>query len=204
VSNKGEKIELVLVGLTYSQSQSGSYAMVLAEKNGKRRIPIIIGNPEAQAIAVEIEGMTPNRPLTHDLFVNFAKSFRIEVKEVLIYNLLEGVFHASIVCTDGIRDEVIDSRTSDAIALSLRFKCPIYTYEFILASAGIVVEDTEVESTETESEFYGSSPEKESGNLSSMSLGELKEELNRALHEEAYERASEIRDEIQRRKEQSS
>jgi len=207
VSNKGEKIELLLVGLTYSQTQSGSYAMVLGEKAGKRRIPIIIGNPEAQAIAVELEGMTPNRPLTHDLFVGFAKAFRVEVKEVLIYNLLEGVFHASIVCNDGIREEIIDSRTSDAIALALRFKCPIYTYEFILASAGIIVEEGDEEQSEGEAggkEDPAAASVTGSGSLGSMSMGELNEALERALQDEAYERASEIRDEIQRRKSGSS
>lgn len=194
-----KKIQLDIVGLTYSQTQAGAYALVLGEHGGKRRLPIIIGGFEAQAIAIELEKMTPNRPLTHDLFKTFASAFEIDVKEIIIYNLVEGIFFAKLLCSQGeINDVEIDARTSDAIALAVRFKCPIYTYEFILASAGIIMEDTE----------DGENTEKESENVSAheftgKSLNDLKEMLNKALEEENYEKASEIRDEIAKRKSSS-
>src|SRR5687767_10514062 len=130
-----KKIKLDIVGLSYSQTQSGAYALVLGESKGKRRLPIIIGGFEAQAIAIQLEKMTPSRPLTHDLFKSFADSFAITIKEVVIYNLVEGIFFAKLYCTDGEKEVEIDTRTSDAIALAVRFDCPIYTYEFILSSA---------------------------------------------------------------------
>src|ERR1043165_162658 len=136
-----KKVRLEIVGLSYSQTQSGAYALVLGESSGSRRLPIIIGGFEAQAIAIELEKMSPSRPLTHDLFKAFAQSFDITVSEVLIYNLVEGIFYAKLICTDGTREVEIDARTSDAIALAVRFNCEIYTYEFILKSAGIVLDD---------------------------------------------------------------
>src|SRR5690606_19409416 len=129
---------LDIVGLSYSQTQSGAYALVLGEVNGNRRLPIIIGGFEAQAIAVEIEKMVPSRPLTHDLFKSFAETFHISIDEVLIYNLVDGIFFAKIICTNGNETHEIDTRTSDAVALAVRFDCPIYTYDFIMSSAGIV------------------------------------------------------------------
>ena len=136
-----KKVKLEIVGLSYSQTQSGAYALVLGESTGTRRLPIIIGGFEAQAIAIELEKMTPSRPLTHDLFKSFAETFDINVTEVLIYNLVEGIFYAKLICNDGTKDIEIDARTSDAIALAVRFNCPIFTYEFILKSAGIVLDD---------------------------------------------------------------
>ena len=136
-----KKIRLDIVGLSYSQTQTGAYALVLGESGGKRRLPIIIGGFEAQAIAIELEKMTPSRPLTHDLFKSFAQVFDIEITEVIIYNLVEGIFFAKIICSNGVSENEIDARTSDAIALAVRFNCPISTYDFILSSSGILLED---------------------------------------------------------------
>ena len=136
-----KKVKLEIVGLSYSQTQTGAYALVLGEAKGKRRLPIIIGGFEAQAIAIELEKMTPSRPLTHDLFKSFAEGFNIEVSEVLIYNLVEGIFFAKIICNGDGKEVEIDARTSDAIALAVRFNCPINTFEFILSQAGILLDD---------------------------------------------------------------
>ena len=200
-----KKLKLDIIGLSYSQTQSGAYALVLGEVNGRRRLPIIIGGFEAQAIAIEIEKMTPSRPLTHDLFKSFAEAYHINVQEVIIYNLVEGVFFSKLVCNDGKKNIEIDARSSDAIALAVRFGCPIYTYEFILASAGIVIEGTDfvfldnIEPTAT-----ASSAEKEASetpnSYASYSDEELQKQLQESLAEEAYERASKIRDEITKRK----
>lgn len=138
-----KKIKLDIVGLSYSQTQTGAYALVLGEQNGRRRLPIIIGSFEAQAIAIEIEKMSPSRPLTHDLFKTLTLSYQIEVEEVLIYNLVEGIFYAKIICNNGQKTVELDARTSDAIALAVRYNCPIYTYDFILASAGILIEGSD-------------------------------------------------------------
>ena len=136
-----EKIELEIIGLSYSQTQTGAYALVLGEKTGaKRRLPIIIGGFEAQAIAIELEAMTPSRPLTHDLFKTFSDAYEIQVKEIIIYNLVEGIFYAKLITEKEGKEVEIDTRTSDAIALAVRFKCPISTYEFILSSAGIILD----------------------------------------------------------------
>jgi bifunctional DNase/RNase len=140
MGNDMKKIKLDIVGLSYSQTQSGAYALVLGEVSGRRRLPIIIGSFEAQAIAIEIEKMTPSRPLTHDLFKSLGQAFNITVQEVIIYNLVDGIFYSKLICSDGKKTVEIDARTSDAIAVSVRFECPIYTYEFILSSAGIVIE----------------------------------------------------------------
>jgi len=136
-----KKVKLEIVGLSYSQTQTGAYALVLGEAKGKRRLPIIIGGFEAQAIAIELEKMTPSRPLTHDLFKSFAEGFDISVSEVLIYNLVEGIFFAKIICNNAEKNVEIDARTSDAIAVAVRFNCPINTYEFILSQAGIILDD---------------------------------------------------------------
>lgn len=195
-----KKIRLDIVGLSYSQTQSGAYALVLGEVNGRRRLPIIIGGFEAQAIAIEIEKMTPSRPLTHDLFKTFAHIYGINIEEVIIYNLLDGIFYAKLVCSDGKRNVEIDARTSDAIALAVRFECPVYTYEFILASAGIVIEGNDFVFLEN----LDSPPEEKAASsaasYSSLSDEELKEKLQQALTEEAYERAARIRDELSKRK----
>ena len=196
-----EKIQLDIVGLSYSQTQSGAYALVLCETDGQRRLPIIIGGFEAQAIAIELESMQPSRPLTHDLFKSFATEFEIEVTEVIIYNLVEGIFFAKIMCLQNGREVKIDSRTSDAIALAVRFNCPIYTFEFILGTAGVVVEDQENEDlSENDVSMEELVTSKES--IESISLDDLESQLKEAIANEDYENASRIRDEIDRRKSQ--
>jgi bifunctional DNase/RNase len=199
-----KKVRLEIVGLSYSQTQSGAYALVLGESSGSRRLPIIIGGFEAQAIAIELEKMTPTRPLTHDLFKAFSETFSIEFTEILIYNLVEGIFYAKLVCTDGTREVEIDARTSDAIALAVRFNCPIFTYEFILKSAGIVLDDDTIPpGGETSDPLISSVEESASsseGEYKSKSTEELKNLLQTALDDEQYELASKIRDEINTRK----
>lgn len=197
-----KKIKLDIVGLSYSQTQSGAYALVLGEVNGRRRLPIIIGGFEAQAIAIEIEKMTPSRPLTHDLFKSFAESYGISIQEVIIYNLVDGIFYAKLLCSDGKKTMEIDARTSDAIALAVRFECPIFTYEFILATAGIVIEGTDfvfLDNLDTPPEETMANTQAPN-NFSALTDDELKSKLQEALTEEAYEKAAKIRDEIARRK----
>lgn len=191
-----KKIELNIVGLSYSQAQSNSYALVLGETNGKRRLPIVIGHYEAQAIALELEKMKPSRPLTHDLFYNFAKTFGINIVEVQITKFHEGIFYATLVCDNGISLHEIDSRTSDAVALSIRFHCPIFTTEDIMSQAGILFEEEEpsLESDDTSSE------EDVYSDFRNLNLTELEEELQKAVDAEDYEKASLIRDEIRKRK----
>lgn len=199
-----EKIKLEIIGLSYSQTQSGAYALVLGESNGKRRLPIIIGGFEAQSIAIELEKMTPSRPLTHDLFKTLASSFDINIKEVIIYNLVEGIFYARIVCEADGKTEEIDARTSDAIALAVRFRCPVYTYEFILSSAGIILDENaerELEEQEEElEEQEEETVEKKAAGLGSLSVNELEKRLQQAIDDEDYEKASRIRDELNNRK----
>lgn len=202
-----KKVRLDIVGLSYSQTQTGAYALVLGESGGRRRLPIIIGGFEAQAIAIELEKMTPSRPLTHDLFKTFAETFDINVTEVIIYNLVEGIFYAKMVCNNGADEHEIDARTSDAIAVAVRFNCPIYTYEFILSSAGIVLEEEATanpalgESTESAEEQVDiSSLTGTETEYSAKSTEELKGMLQTALDEEQYETASKIRDELNSRK----
>lgn len=192
-----EKIKLEIVGLSYSQTQSGAYALVLSEVNGNRRLPIIIGGFEAQAIAIELEKMVPTRPLTHDLFKNFAVAFEINVTEVIIYNLVEGIFYAKLICEQNGQSMEIDARTSDAIAIGVRFKCPVFTYETILSSAGILLDETEVENDIVHgSEEDESTP---SNTLDSLSDTDLNNQLNAAIENEDYELASKIRDELNKR-----
>ncbi len=201
MANNMKKIKLDIVGLSYSQTQSGAYALVLGEVSGRRRLPIIIGSFEAQAIAIEIEKMTPSRPLTHDLFKNFAQSFGISIQEIIIYNLVDGIFYAKLICNDGKKTIEIDARTSDAIAMAVRFDCAIYTYEFILSSAGIVIEGNDFVYLEnmadaTEEKSAAATP----AGYASLSNDELKTKLQEALSDEAYEKAAKIRDELNRRK----
>lgn len=196
-----KKIKLDIIGLSYSQTQSGAYALVLGEFGGRTRLPIIIGGFEAQAIAIEIEGMTPSRPLTHDLFKSMASSFNIEIEEVLIYNLVDGIFFAKLICKSNDTNIEIDARTSDAIALAVRFKCPIYTYEFILTTAGIIIEADDLVFLDNLSSKKEDSEKTEGPNSYSIySETELQEKLKNALEEEAYEKAAKIRDEIIKRK----
>jgi bifunctional DNase/RNase len=193
-----QKVELNIVGLSYSQTQSGAYALVLEDSTRKRRLPIIIGNFEAQAIAVVMEGLTPARPLTHDAFANVLKDFDVQLVEVIIYNLVEGIYYAKLICDNGFKQLEIDVRSSDAIALALRFQCPIFTYDFILNQAGISVEEERAadqhSDDEDEDDFEEPAPEVQ------KSIEELEKELNEAIENEDYERASQLRDEINKRK----
>lgn len=193
-----KKIKLEIAGLSYSQTQSGAYALVLAESNGNRQLPIIIGGFEAQAIAIELEKMTPTRPLTHDLFKTIANAFEINVLEILIYKLHEGIFYAKVVCEKDGKIHEIDARTSDAIAIGVRFSCPIYTYESILSSAGILLDENADETSEkvTDDDFE---TEGNSSELGQFSKEELDEQLMTAIENEDYELASRIRDEINKR-----
>ncbi len=194
---KMEKIRLEIIGMSYSQSQSGAYALILGEHEGKRRLPIIIGSFEAQSIAIELEKIKTPRPLTHDLFKSFADAFKIVISEVIINKFSEGVFFAKLVCSRGRTELEIDSRTSDAIALALRFDCPIYTYESIMTAAGILMEEeAETSALEEPSEDQ---PNVVQGHYRDLPLDELKTMLQSAVENEDYEKASRLRDEINRR-----
>jgi uncharacterized protein len=193
-----KRVKLKVTGISYSQTQSGAYALILNEENGERRIPIIIGGFEAQAIVIKLENLDPPRPLTHDLFKKFADEFNIAVIEVMIYKLEEGVFFSKLVCNNGEKEYSIDSRTSDAVALALRFECPIYITEDILEKAGITVNSSDSEvsvSNET-----GNSFTTDSGKYSSYSDEELFKMIDDSVKTEDYERAASIRDEIEKRK----
>lgn len=204
-----DKIKLEILGLSSSQSQSGSFALVLGEENGNRRLPIIIGMFEAQAIAIEIEKIIPNRPMTHDLFKSFASGFNFTVEEIFISDLREGVFFAKIVCSDGIKNIDIDARPSDAIAIGLRFDVPIFTYEHILSEAGIVLSDMNEEVENSSKELpkeKKEEPKKKKASdkvkgdqIKDTSSEQLKTMLNEALDKEDYERAARIRDELNKR-----
>lgn len=191
------KIELKIVALTPSVAQSQNYAVVLEEVGGSRRLPIVIGGFEAQAIAVAMENMIPSRPLTHDLFKNTLETFDIELKEVLINNLLDGVFYARLVCVKGGDLVEIDARTSDALALAVRFQSPIFAMEFVLDAAGIEMEE---EYEDEDPDGNGVYTEGDVSALSRLSVEELESLLEDVLAEEDYEKAAEIRDEINRRK----
>ena len=202
-----KKIELDIVALSHSVTQSHNYAVVLGEQEGSRRLPIVIGGFEAQAIAVAMERMTPNRPLTHDLFKNALETFEVELKEIVINNLLDGIFYARLICEINGKTVEIDSRTSDALAMAVRFECPIYTYEFILDAAGVILEENEEnESTEAmaasnplPSKSKKKKKVKKEGTLAQYSDDDLNQMLDDVLADEDYERAAEIRDEIKRR-----
>jgi len=200
-----KKIKLEILGLSSSQSQTGSFALVLGETEGNRRLPIIIGMFEAQAIAIEIEKIIPNRPMTHDLFKSFSNAFHFHVEEIVISDLKEGVFFAKIVCSDGLKKTEIDARPSDAIAIGLRFDSPIYTYETILAEAGIVLTDQEEEEkiepkAEAKTRVKKESAKKSGGeDYKNYSVEKLNDLLKDAIDKEDYERAAKIRDELSKR-----
>lgn len=200
-----KKIQLEILGLSSSQSQTGSFALVLGEKDGNRRLPIIIGMFEAQSIAIQIEKISPNRPLTHDLFKSFAQHLQVAIQEILISDLKEGVFYSKIVCTDGDRQFDLDARPSDAIAIGLRFGVPIYTVESVLSEAGIILSDLEDEEEEETDELETSTPSSSTyqaeskSNLRDVSVDELNKLLDDALEKEDYERAAKIRDELNKR-----
>jgi bifunctional DNase/RNase len=188
-----EKVELRFLRITYSHTHAGAYALILSEVHGDRRLPIIIGGVEAQAIAIQVENIKPARPLTHDLFKHVSDTLGFTLKEVIINDLVEGIFHAKLVVEQNGLEVEIDARSSDAIALALRFACPIYTYEFILGAAGLKVEEGEEEPTEAEQK---GKVEKKSA---AATIEELRTMLEEALDNEDYERASKLRDEIKRR-----
>lgn len=196
------KIKLNILGLSTGQT-TGSYTLILAEEEGNRKLPIIIGSFEAQAIAIEIEKIVPFRPMTHDLFVNFCKAFGIYIHEVVIYNLHEGVFHAKIICELNGDVKEIDARTSDSIALAVRFKCPIYTYEDIMEEAGIElkVEDMDIEEEPRVSKTKETAPQSKT-ELTKLTDKQLEQRLSEAIKVEDYNLAARIRDEINRRKQQ--
>ncbi|HEY0272412.1 MAG TPA: bifunctional nuclease domain-containing protein [Chitinophaga sp.] len=195
------KIELEIVALSHSITQTHSYAVVLGEVNGLRRLPIVIGGFEAQAIAVALEKMQPSRPLTHDLMKNFMTAFNVELHEVVISNLQEGIFYSKLVCSNSEDTIEIDSRTSDALALAVRFGCPIYTYENILNSAGILLDDTTGKKTgKTLSPTISEHEKGAEDDLHAMSLEDLNTLLGEVLEQEDYIRAITIRDEINSRK----
>ena len=197
----GEKIELNIVGLTSGHSQRNSYTLILGEENGELKLPIVIGSYEAQSIALVIEGLTPQRPLTHDLMFDTFTNYSIELKEVIIDQLKEGVFYAKLVTEQNGEQYVIDSRTSDAIAMALRAKCPIYTYKTIMDNAGIIYDaDDEADMDDAERSKQTFEPkQKEVNSLNSLSLVDLNKELDKAIQIEDYDRAAMLRDEIKKR-----
>lgn len=196
-----QKIELEIVALSHSITQSQSYAVVLGEKDGTRRLPIVIGGFEAQAIAIAIENIEPTRPLTHDLMKNMLSTFSIQLKEVVVNDLVNGVFYARLVCNKNGEEIEIDSRTSDAIALAARFKCPIFTYESVMETAGIELDESEIE-REKEASPMGGGQEEAAGSegpITGKSIEELKKMLGEAIDREDYEKAARIRDELSKR-----
>lgn len=192
-----DKIKLEILDLSPSQLQAGSFTLILTESNGDRRLPIIIGMFEAQAIAIEMEKITPTRPLTHDLFKSFSKSFDFSVEEIHISDIAEGVFYSKIICTDGIRQKNIDARPSDAIAIALRFNASIYTTENVLNEAGISADD--LGGQETKKSTPKNIKVKSSSDLMSLNSDELSKMLDEAIRNEEYEKAAKIRDEIDKR-----
>lgn len=197
-------IRLNIKGISYSQTQSGAYALILSEENGKRKLPIVIGAFEAQSIAIALEkDIRPPRPLTHDLFKNFSDRFSIIVKQVIIHKLVDGVFYSSLICENNNKEEIIDARTSDAIALALRFSAPIFTYKNILEKAGVKL-NIDLENQKNEDLIDDEVPNEKSEDFSKntfnkLSLTELKKLLKKAVDDENYEVAAKIRDEISKR-----
>ena len=190
-----EKIKLDIVAISHSVTSSHNYAVILGEEGGKRRLPIVIGGFEAQAIAVAVEKMSPNRPLTHDLFKNTLSNFDITIEEIVINDLVDGIFYAQLTCVQDGNTFIIDSRTSDAIAMAVRFDCPIYTYEFIMEAAGV-----DVENEEQESKISAAEPEKKKkSDISQYSTSQLETMLQKVLENEDYEKAAKIRDELNKR-----
>ena len=209
-------VRLTIKGISYSQTQNGAYALLLSEVDGEKQLPIVIGAFEAQSIAIALENdIRPPRPLTHDLFKSFSERFSIIVKQVIIHKLVDGVFYSSLICERDKIEEIIDARTSDAIALALRFNAPIFTYQNILDKAGIYLKNSETESSTSKEEaeeikrteliiedvLKDASEETETSNPSTKkSLKQLEEELDEAVKNEDYEKAAQLRDEISKRK----
>jgi bifunctional DNase/RNase len=192
------KVKLNIVGLSSGQS-NGSYTLILGEEHGKRKLPIIIGSFEAQAIAIEIEKIVPFRPMTHDLFLNFARTFGVNIAEVEIFDLIDGVFHAKLICEVDGETREIDARTSDSIALAVRFKCPIYTHEHIMAEAAMIFTEDMTEEDMMEMDEFDNQT-RESSEMDRMSDEELEQKLTEALQVEDYQRAAILRDELNKRK----
>ncbi|NHM08128.1 bifunctional nuclease family protein [Flavobacterium sp. CYK-4] len=203
-------VKLTIKGISYSQTQNGAYALILNEVDGERKLPIVIGAFEAQSIAIALEKeIKPPRPLTHDLFKNFAERFDIVVKQVIIHKLVDGVFYSSIICERDKIEEIIDARTSDAIALALRFSAPIFTYKNILDKAGIYLKSSSMEPNPQSDELSGALTPPETFGIEESnqagetytkhSLSELHELLEGAVQDEDYEKAAKIRDEISKR-----
>src|SRR5512133_331524 len=191
-----KRVKLKVMGISYSQTQSGAYALILLEENGDRRIPIIIGGFEAQAIVIKLENLDPPRPLTHDLFKKFAEVVNISVIEVEIHKLEEGVFFSKLVCNNGDKEYSIDSRTSDAVALALRFGCPIFITEEILEKAGITINPTEGDASPAEEAAVTS----EGNKYDTYTDDELLKIIDDSIRSEDYERAAAVRDELEKRK----
>ncbi|MFZ9074869.1 MAG: bifunctional nuclease domain-containing protein [Flavobacteriaceae bacterium] len=200
-------IQMTVRGISYSETQTGAYALILSEEEGDRKLPIIIGGFEAQSIAIALEQeVKPTRPLTHDLFKSFAERFEIYVKQVIIHKLVDGVFYASLICERDKIEEIIDSRTSDAIALALRYNAPIFTYDSILKKAGFTAaisgeakklsEDNWIQNFVTEQ----SNKNEEIGDLKNYTVSELKALLTKLVNQESYEKAARVRDELSKRK----
>lgn len=194
-----KRVKLKVLGISYSQTQSGAYALILVEEKGERRVPIIIGGFEAQAIVIKLENLEPPRPLTHDLFKSFATEFNITIIEVMIYKLEEGVFYSRLLCNNGERELSIDSRTSDAVALALRFGCPIYITEEILEKAGITITSSDIDPSTGADEDSEKIVESGSSRYETYSDEELYKMIDEAVKTEDYEKAASIRDEIERR-----
>jgi hypothetical protein len=189
-----KKVRLDIMALSHSVTQSHNYAVVLGEENGKRRLPIVIGGFEAQAIAVALENMTPNRPLTHDLFKNTLDAYDINLKEVVINNLLDGIFYAQLICEQDGNVMQIDARTSDAISMAVRYGCPIYTFEFIMESAGVILDE------EDQSSAPKTPVRSRTNSIEDMNVASLEKLLDEALQKEDYEKAAQIRDIISSKK----
>lgn len=203
-------VRLTIKGISYSQTQNGAYALLLSEMDGKRQLPIVIGAFEAQSIAIALEkDIKPPRPLTHDLFKSFSDRFSIQVKQVIIHKLVDGVFYSSLICERDKIEEIIDARTSDAIALALRFNAPIFTYQNILEKAGIYLKTDEDDDPLQETELMINTELDEDSNIEDVtpessqpkkSTQELEKELEKAVKKEDYEEAARLRDEISKRK----
>ena len=197
-------VQLLINGISYSQTQNGAYALILSEIEGERKLPIVIGTNEAQSIAIALEkDIRPPRPLTHDLFKNFSDRFSIIVKQVIIHKLVDGVFYSSLICENNNKEEIIDARTSDAIALALRFSAPIFTYKNIIEKAGVKL-NIDLENQKSEDLINDEVPNEKSEDFSKntfnkLSLPELKNLLKKAVDDENYEVAAKIRDEISKR-----
>ena len=192
-------IRLTINRISYSQTHNGAYALLLNEKNGERKLPVVIGGFEAQSIAVALEKeIKPPRPLTHDLFKNFSDCFEIKIKQVIIHKIVDGVFFSSLICVRDKIEEIIDSRTSDAIALAIRFNSPIFTYENVLDKAGIIIKAEETE--KIKKEVSNKNPKTKKTDYSKLSLIQLGKAVTIAVKNEDYELAAFLRDEINRKK----